>query len=76
MSEGWQYGESGGSFIRMNIACPRSWLEDGENAWWKEPGDIRNGFWPVADQPDPGIQFLNFARKKVVAWENDNCDFF
>lgn len=29
MSEGWQYGESGGSFIRMNIACPRSWLEDG-----------------------------------------------
>ncbi len=44
MSEGWQYRESGGSFIRMNIACPRSQLEDGENAWWKEPGDIRNGF--------------------------------
>ncbi len=29
LSEGQQYGESGCSFIRMNIACPRSRLEDG-----------------------------------------------
>ena len=29
LSEGRQYGESGKFFIRMNIACPRSWLEDG-----------------------------------------------
>ena len=29
LSEGRQYGESGSSFIRMNIACPRSQLEEG-----------------------------------------------
>ena len=29
LSEGCQYGESGSSFIRMNIACPKSRLEDG-----------------------------------------------
>ena len=29
LSEGRQYGESGKFFIRMNIACPRSRLEDG-----------------------------------------------
>lgn len=29
LSEGRQYGESGSSFIRMNIACPKSRLEDG-----------------------------------------------
>ena len=29
LSEGQQYGESGCSFIRMNIACPRSRLENG-----------------------------------------------
>ena len=29
LSEGQQYGESGCFFIRMNIACPRSCLEDG-----------------------------------------------
>lgn len=29
LSEGSQYGESGSSFIRMNIACPKSRLEDG-----------------------------------------------
>ena len=29
LSEGRQYGENGNSFIRMNIACPRSLLEDG-----------------------------------------------
>lgn len=29
LSEGQQYGESGCSFIRMNIACPKSRLEDG-----------------------------------------------
>ncbi len=29
LSEGQQYGESGCFFIRMNIACPRSRLEDG-----------------------------------------------
>ena len=29
LSEGRQYGESGSSFIRMNIACPRSRVEDG-----------------------------------------------
>ena len=29
LSEGHQYGESGSSFIRMNIACPKSRLEDG-----------------------------------------------
>lgn len=29
LSEGRQYGASGDSFIRMNIACPRSRLEDG-----------------------------------------------
>lgn len=29
LSEGQQYGESGCSFIRMNIACSRSRLEDG-----------------------------------------------
>ena len=29
LSEGRQYGENGNSFIRMNIACPRSRLEDG-----------------------------------------------
>lgn len=29
LSEGRQYGESGSPFIRMNIACPRSQLEDG-----------------------------------------------
>ncbi|NBH70758.1 pyridoxal phosphate-dependent aminotransferase [Clostridiaceae bacterium] len=29
LSEGQQYGESGSPFIRMNIACPRSRLEDG-----------------------------------------------
>ena len=29
LSEGRQYGENGTSFIRMNIACPRSRLEDG-----------------------------------------------
>ena len=29
LSEGQQYGESGCTFIRMNIACPRSRLEDG-----------------------------------------------
>lgn len=29
LSEGRQYGESGNSFIRMNIACPKSRLEDG-----------------------------------------------
>lgn len=29
LSEGRQYGKSGSSFIRMNIACPRSRLEDG-----------------------------------------------
>ena len=29
LSEGQQYGESGCSFIRMNIACPRSRVEDG-----------------------------------------------
>ncbi len=29
LSEGRQYGESGGPFIRMNIACPRSRVEDG-----------------------------------------------
>lgn len=29
LSEGRQYGECGGSFIRMNIACPKSRLEDG-----------------------------------------------
>ena len=29
LSDGAQYGESGRAFIRMNIACPRSTLEDG-----------------------------------------------
>ena len=29
LSEGRQYGKSGSSFIRMNIACPRSQVEDG-----------------------------------------------
>ena len=29
LSEGQQYGESGSPFIRMNIACPRSRVEDG-----------------------------------------------
>lgn len=29
LSEGRQYGEGGSSFIRMNIACPRSQLEEG-----------------------------------------------
>ena len=29
LSEGQQYGENGSSFIRMNIACSRSRLEDG-----------------------------------------------
>ena len=29
LSEGRQYGENANSFIRMNIACPRSRLEDG-----------------------------------------------
>lgn len=29
LSEGRQYGESGSSFIRMNIACAKSRLEDG-----------------------------------------------
>lgn len=29
LSEGSQYGERGNFFIRMNIACPRSRLEDG-----------------------------------------------
>ena len=29
LSDGQQYGESGCSFIRMNIACPKSRLEDG-----------------------------------------------
>ncbi len=29
LSEGKQYGENGSSFIRMNIACSRSQLEDG-----------------------------------------------
>lgn len=29
LSEGRQYGESGSSFIRMNIACPKGRLEDG-----------------------------------------------
>ena len=29
LSEGRQYGESGSPFIRMNIACPRSRVEDG-----------------------------------------------
>lgn len=29
LSEGRQYGKSGSSFIRMNIACPRSRVEDG-----------------------------------------------
>ena len=29
LSEGQQYGESGSLFIRMNIACPRSRVEDG-----------------------------------------------
>ena len=29
LSEGRQFGENGNSFIRMNIACPRSRLEDG-----------------------------------------------
>lgn len=29
LSEGSQYGEGGKSFIRMNIACPQSQLEDG-----------------------------------------------
>ena len=29
LSEGKQYGENGSSFIRMNIACSRSRLEDG-----------------------------------------------
>lgn len=29
LSEGRQYGESGSSFIRINIACPKSRLEDG-----------------------------------------------
>ncbi len=29
VTEGIQYGQSGKSFLRMNIACPRSTLEDG-----------------------------------------------
>ncbi len=29
LSEGRQYGESGSSFVRMNVACSRSRLEDG-----------------------------------------------
>ena len=29
LSEGRQYGESGSSFIRMNVACPRSQLQEG-----------------------------------------------
>lgn len=29
LSEGRQYGESGSSFVRMNVACSRSLLEDG-----------------------------------------------
>ena len=31
LSSGKQYGESGKSFIRMNIACPKTRLNDGLN---------------------------------------------
>ena len=43
LSEGRQYGENGNSFIRMNIACPRSQLEDGLQRLVKGIRDYEEG---------------------------------
>ncbi len=44
LSDGVQYGESGRTFLRMNVACPRSYVEDGLDrlaegiSKWKQRG--------------------------------------
>ncbi len=43
LTEGGQYGENGRCFIRMNIACPRSQLEDGLQRLVKGIRDYEEG---------------------------------
>lgn len=43
MSPGLSYGKNGKAFIRLNIACPRSTVEDGMRRLAKGVSDFKKG---------------------------------